>query len=130
MEKPLIDDLTCLLASAHAKGCRLKDLAAKRAGTWDKRHFGPCDFVKVVQNRGTFDQHLAVIKDQRRNTCQRVDPPDLIGIAKNRSGVAIKGDPVVMQRNRHPPRRKAVELADKGHVALPPTVSPPISSVG
>lgn len=71
--------------------------------------------VEIVKDAVAFDQHLAAVQDQRRNSRERVVTSYLIGIAEGRPGAMLEGKVIECQSDADPAHERGVILANKNH---------------
>src|SRR5450631_3544720 len=84
----------------------------------DHRLRRPDHFIEIIEYRGAFDQHLAVLEHQRRHPPQRIERRDLVTFAKGRPRPVLESKAIQPQRNRHAPGEWGIVLADQDHGVL------------
>ncbi len=90
MQAHLVEQAHRLVGEAAGKRRDLQCPAALRLGDWKHAPLGRDEAVEIVQDGVAFDQHLAVIEDQRRHTRQRVVGANLVGVAEGRPRTVLE----------------------------------------
>jgi len=84
----------------------------------DHRLRRPDHFIEIIEDRGAFDQHFAVLEHQRRHPPQRIERRDPVTFAKGRPRPVLERKAIQPQRNRHAPGERGIILADQDHGVL------------
>jgi hypothetical protein len=69
--------------------------------------------IERAEQRGTVDQHLALVEHQRRDEPDRVDRPHGIEVAEHRKGVVLVSKAQNSQRHRDPAQVRRIVLTDQ-----------------
>ena len=94
--------------------------AAQRASTFgpcrrNERSFRPDRLVEPVEHRRRVDQRPAVVKHQRGNATERIDPAHRVEIREHRARIVLIVEAEDAQRHRYPADERRAILTDQNH---------------
>jgi hypothetical protein len=123
MQPDLVKQVDGLVAKTAGQRRDPQRIATGGATRREKRARRAGFVIEPVENGDAVDQRHAVVEDQRRHAAQRIHRTQPPGIAEHRPGPVFIIEPIEPQRNRHPPHKRRIILADQDH-APPPAVPP------
>lgn len=112
VEHALLDQDHCLIGETGCQGADFQRTAARRTRTGDQRPLRPGQFVKIIQNRGTLDERLAVIRHQHWYTQQWIEGCDPGCIPERRPWAVLIRKAIEDQSDRDTPDERRIILAD------------------